>query len=422
MSVRVPAERRALVWCTLLAPITILIVSIVLPSLTISEFVLVIASGLVFVAIARGRLIGSSIRVEPRQFPELAFLVDELAARLGIPTPQVFIRDDQANPIGATGVGEPYAIVISSQYYELLQPGELAFLIAREIAHIAAGHTRWASLLSASGRENPIVSLVFGAWLRRCELTADRVGVLCCDDLEDAFGAICMTTFHSAGRRVDRFVLAEQRAELAADPSLRLGELIASVPYATTRLDALRAFVASPLAAHWRPLLQRRDVRATSVPATAERDLQRDDFASTGRRVGAAAVDFGFISAIVRVPLEISGKLDAHSTNFERYVLDHLDLVHFGANAFGALFAYFAYSAILVALIGQTLGMTVFNVRVVTTGFVRPSIAQSIWRYLVAFGSLITFVAPFVVLFGFFRRVQPHDLLSRTRVVRARDV
>ncbi len=417
-SVRVPGESQALVWCTVMAPITIGVAHIVLPSLTISEFVLLIAAGLVFVAIARGRLIGSSIRVEPRQFPELALMVDELSARLGIPAPQVFIRDDQANPIAATGVGEPYSLVISSQYYELLRPGELAFLIAREIGHIAAGHTRWASLLSASGRENPIVSLVFGAWLRRCELTADRIGVLFCDDLEDAFGAICMTTFHSAGRRVDRFVLAEQRAELAADPSLRLGELIASVPYATTRLDALRGFVGSPLAAHWRPQLSRGSRPTTSIRAASQRDLERDDVASRGRRIGAAVIDFAFLESIVRIPIEVNGKSDAHDTAFERFVVSNLGLAHFGLDTITAFLVYFLYSAILVALIGQTLGMTVFNVRVVTTGFLRPTIVQTFWRYALAFGSVVTLF----VLAGFFRRVQPHDVLSRTRVVRARDV
>jgi Zn-dependent protease with chaperone function/uncharacterized RDD family membrane protein YckC len=401
-----------------MAPITIGLAHIVLPSLTISEFVLLIAAGLVFVAIARGRLIGSSIRVEPRQFPELALTVEELSARLGIPAPQVFIRDDQANPIAATGVGEPYSLVISSQYYELLRPGELAFLIAREIGHIAAGHTRWASLLSASGRENPIVSLVFGAWLRRCELTADRIGVLCCDDLEDAFSAICMTTFHSAGRRVDRFVLAEQRAELAADPSLRLGELIASVPYATTRLDALRGFVGSPLALYWRPTLSRGGRPAAIVPAASARNLERDDVASRGRRIGAAVIDFAFLSSIVRVPLEMSAKVDSHDTAFERFVVNNLGLAHFGLDTITAFLVYFLYSAILVALIGQTLGMTVFNVRVVTTGFLRPTIVQTFWRYTLAFGSVVTLF----VFVGLFRRVQPHDVLSRTRVVRARDV
>jgi Zn-dependent protease with chaperone function/uncharacterized RDD family membrane protein YckC len=422
-SVRYPGENRALVTCTVCAPIVIGLISLFLPSFTISEFVLLIAAGLVFVSIARGRLIGSSIRVEARQFPELADMVDDLAGRLGIAAPQVFIRDEQTVPIAAAGVGEPYALMISSQYYELLTIGELEFLVARELGHIAAGHTRLSSLLSASGRENPFVALVFGGWLRRCEMTADRIGVLCCDDLEDAFGAICMTTFHSAGRRVDRLVLAEQRAELAADPALRLGELISGVPYATTRLDTLRAFADSPLAKLWRPLLRKR-ASATAAPVTVARDVVRDDFAPLGRRIGAALVDFAFLSATIRLPMSISSdSADAHghATAFERFVLSHIPLAHVVGDFATSIFAYFVYSAILVGLVGQTLGMTVFDVRVVTTHFKRPSIVQSVWRYLVAFGSALTLVAPIALMFGFFVRVQPHDLLSQTRVVRARN-
>jgi Zn-dependent protease with chaperone function/uncharacterized RDD family membrane protein YckC len=423
-SVRYPGENRALVTCTICAPIVIGLISIVLPSFTFSEFVLLIAAGLVFVSIARGRLIGSSIRVEARQFPELAAVVDDLAGRLGIAAPQVFIRDDPAVPIAAAGVGEPYALMISSQYYELLTMGELEFLIARELGHIAAGHTRLTSLLSASGRENPFVALVFGSWLRRCEMTADRIGVLCCDDLEDAFGAICMTTFHSAGRRVDRLVLAEQRAELAADPALRLGELVSGFPYATTRLDTLRAFADSPAAQVWRPSLRRRASTAAAPAATA-RAVVRDDFAPLGRRIGAALIDYAFLAATVHLPMSISSNAadsHGHATGFEQFVLGHIPLVHAVGDFATALFAYFVYSAVLVGLVGQTLGMTVFDVRVVTTRFTRPTIFQSLWRYLVALGSAVTFVAPIALMFGFFVRVQPHDLLSQTRVVRARNV
>jgi uncharacterized RDD family membrane protein YckC len=98
--------------------------------------------------------------------------------------------------------------------------------------------------------------------------------------------------------------------------------------------------------------------------------------------------------------------------------VSNLGLAHFGLDTITACLVYFLYSAILVSLIGQTLGMTVFNVRVVTTGFLRPTIVQTFWRYTLAFGSVVTLF----VLVGFFRRVQPHDVLSRTRVVRARDV
>jgi uncharacterized RDD family membrane protein YckC len=165
-------------------------------------------------------------------------------------------------------------------------------------------------------------------------------------------------------------------------------------------------------------MLSRGAESAARVPAASARDLARDDVASRGRRVGAALIDFAFLSSIVRIPLDVSAKSDSHDTPFERFVVNNIGLAHFGVNTLTAFLVYFLYSAILVALIGQTLGMTVFNVRVVTTGFLRPTIAQTFWRYALAFGSVVTLF----VLVGLFRRVQPHDVLSRTRVVRVRDV
>ena len=76
----------------------------------------------------------------------------------------------------------------------------------------------------------------------------------------------------------------------------------------------------------------------------------------------------------------------------------------------------FAYSAVLVGLSGQTLGMMVMELRVVTTKYQRPTLIQSFWRYAVALCSMMT---TFAVL-GFFMRVHPHDRLSRTRLVRGR--
>ena len=161
-SLRIAGERRALWLCVLGAPIAIGLIGLVLPGASVSSFVLLVAAGLVFVSIGRGRLLGSSVRIDGRQFPEIAELTRDLAGRLGMAAPQVFVRDDPFVPIAAVGIGEPYALIISSQYYEHLRRGELAFLIARELGHIAAGHTRLTSLLSASGRENPLVAAIFG--------------------------------------------------------------------------------------------------------------------------------------------------------------------------------------------------------------------------------------------------------------------
>ncbi len=422
-SLRVRGERVAFWLCVLAAPLAILILSTVFPSLSIQEFVLLIVVGLAFVSITRGRLIGSSIRINERQFPELHAIASDVARRLGMPVPQVFVRDDPFVPIASVGVGEPYALIISSQYYEHLQRGELAFLIARELGHIAAGHTRIMSLLSASGRENPAVTFVFGAWLRRTEFTADRVGLLCCGGIEDALGGISISTYHSIGRRVDMRAIAEQRRELVADASLRMGEWTASMPYATNRLDALAHFDTSPLANHWRDRL------ATPLPAAAieavepEGRVKRRDCAPLPRRIAAALIDLITISAIAKTPLgaTISSSTkdldDPDIPHWLKTLLEHASTLQLGEHTIFTLIVFFVYSAFLVGLSGQTLGMMVMELRVVTTRYSRPTIIQSVWRYMAAFASALTF---FVAFAGFFVRVHPHDRVSGTRLVRGR--
>ncbi len=422
-SLRVRGERVAFWLCVLAAPLAILILSKVFQGLSIQEFILLIVAGLAFVSITRGRLIGSSIRINERQFPELYGIACDVARRIGMPVPQVFVRDDPFVPIASVGVGEPYALIISSQYYEHLQRDELAFLIARELGHIAAGHTRIMSLLSASGRENPAVTFVFGAWLRRTEFTADRIGLLCCGGIEDALGGISISTYHSIGRRVDMRAIAEQRRELAADASLRMGEWTASMPYATNRLDALARFDASPLAGYWRERL------ATPLPATAiERTepagaVTRRDCAPLPRRIAAAVIDLITISAILKTPLggtisTSANKLDDPDIpGWLKGLVEHASTLHLGEHTIFTLMVFFVYSAVLVGLSGQTLGMMVMELRVVTTRYSRPTIIQSVWRYMAAFASALTF---FIAFAGFFVRVHPHDRVSGTRLVRGR--
>ncbi len=422
-SLRVRGEGKALWLCALAAPLTIALVGAFLESVSVSGFVLLVVAGMVFVSVGRGRLLGSSIRIDGRQMPEIDELVHTLAARLGVEPPQIFVRDDLFLATTAVGIGEPYALVLSSQYVDHLRRGELAFLIARELAHIAAGHTRLASLLSASGRENPVVALVFGAWLRRTEYTADRVGFLCCDGLDDALGGISIATFHAIGRRVDMNALAEQRRELEAEPTLRMGEWIAAVPYATNRLTALRAFATSPPAATWRAKLDaphRRPVVAMQAHAAAT--VKRRDCAGFWRRSIALAIDLIVIAAILKTPTgeaitnNAKGVSAASATPILHWVLHHLPLVQAGTAVVASLFVYFFYSAVLVGVAGQTLGMMIFELRVVTTRFAHPSLAQSAWRSAVGLGSALTTAA----LLGCFFRVHPHDRLSRTRVVQGR--
>ncbi len=428
-SIRVANEARALALSILAAPLAIVLIGTFFHGITVSEVALLVVVGLVLVSLARGRLLGGSVRINERQFPDVFTDVGEIAGRLGVAVPLVFVRDDPFVPLTSVGTEEPYALVISSQYFEHLRRPELRFLIARELAHIAAGHTRIQSIFSASGRENPFISILFGSWLRKTEYTADRAGLLFTESIDDATSAIAITTFHAIGRRIDYEALAEQQAALEDDGRLRMGEWSSAVPFATNRLKALAAFASSPLAENWKRELARAERVADGARFASHGEfVTKRDCASPLRRMLSIALDVSVVAAILNsglaVTLSPSNKaLTASEDADMKWLLDtfpglaKLTHANLSLGSPEVLLVFFVYSALLVALSGQTLGMMITELRVVTPRFERPGIAQSIWRYVAgALSSLVVIPA----LVGLVMRIQPHDRLSRTRVVRSR--
>ena len=427
-SLRVPRERGALFLSLSLAPLAIVLVgTFFFHGINVSEVVLLVVVALVLVSLARGRLLGNSVRINDRQFPDVFADVSEIAADLGVEVPLVFVRDDPFVPLTSVGTEEPYALVISSQYFEHLRRPELRFLLARELAHIAAGHTRIASPFTASGRENPFVSILFGSWMRKTEYTADRVGLLF-SLLDEAKSAVAITTFHSIGRRIDYEALAEQQVALEGDGRLRLGEWSSAVPFATNRLKALETFATSDLAS---VLASRDRARRTQGRADgsrcARRSVRRRDCATPVRRISSILLDLFVVSAIVQsgvVESVTRGKVDPTQTlDFGDLVklypwLEKIPKMHFsvsGANP-KLVLAFFLYSFVLVALSGQTLGHGCRDSR-------RDDQVERV-RWFKRCGAispgLFSAVVAVPAVLGLALRIQPHDWISKTRVVRSR--
>src|SRR5215469_5100573 len=156
-SLRWPSENRAF-WLTILfAPITVAVVGVVLPEhIGVQQIALLIVVGMVYVTIARGRLLGTSIRAHEGQLPKLYRVVEKCARLLGLPMPHVFVREDLYVCITGMGLGDPYALALSSVWLPHLEEDELEFLVGAELGHIAAGHTRpTASACSAAVRWTP---------------------------------------------------------------------------------------------------------------------------------------------------------------------------------------------------------------------------------------------------------------------------
>ena len=80
----------------------------------------------------------------------------------------------------------------------------------------------------------------------------------------------------------------------------------------------------------------------------------------------------------------------------------------------GAYFWTPVYLAVLVAIAGQSFGMMICGLRVVTVDFRRPGIWRTIGRYAIE-GPLVALV---ILLSLIWRRVLLHDKLTGTRVVK----
>jgi len=431
-SLRWQSENRAF-WLTILfAPITIAIVGIIIPEhIGVQQVALLIVVAMVYVTIARGRLLGTSIRAHEGQLPKLYRVVERCARLLGLPMPHVFVREDLYVCITGMGLGDPYALALSSVWLPHLEEDELEFLVGAELGHIAAGHTRLTSLFSASGKENPVIALVFGAWLRRTEYTADRVGLLCCGSLDAAIRAIFKCSFHPLASQVSYLAFSDQRRELAVDPGLKMGEWLGETPYAVNRLRELHEFHASALHAHWKPEFdRRRAVLETGVVAALEAPWTPRD-ASMFQRALAFFVDYMVVSNIISgvnflqdntAPTKVMGKgappldtSDQVAKAIEAWMQAHGVALSVSLGGWLAFVVVMAYSALLVAFTGRTFGMMAFGLRVVKNDLSRVSGGRAVWRYFLAFWT-VTMVVP--LFWALFTRRWFHDVFSSTRLIR----
>jgi Zn-dependent protease with chaperone function len=420
-----------------------------------SQIAVLLVIAMVYVTLARGRLVGSSVRIHEAQYPRVFAIVKRCAAALELPMPLVFVRDDPFVPLVTVGLGDPYSLVISSNWIEHFKDDELTFMIGRELGHIASGHARFTSLLSVNGNENAIVSLIFGAWLRKTELTCDRVGLLCCGSLDAAIRAIVIASFHGFGRKIDHLAFAEQSREVNADSVLRLGEWLGSTPYATRRIDAMREFFATQLyRIHEERFVQQSSEQPVPTAQSRGDIVTARDCAGWWRRVSAVVIDWIIVQALVTTLVGVSSAhpvVDVNTRGSHTTVTtttqsaqaqnsaDLFTLFGVGIHESGIILGKNAalswdqvrsnlagaflpievclYFGLLVGLTGQTPGMMVIGLKVVTFNFGKPGILQSLWRY--ALGLLFFWI---IIPLSPFSRVYLHDKWSGTRLIKTERV
>lgn len=152
-------------------------------------------SGLINERSVRLVLMGSSVRVDERQFPRLHRLLADAGAVLDAEElPELFVNASPMFGAVTIGMNKP-VIVVDSGLVDLLDDDELRFVIGHELGHALSGHAVYQTLLRRLLSMTGVLYAVPGGalgvraitaalfeWSRKAELSADRAGLLSTQD------------------------------------------------------------------------------------------------------------------------------------------------------------------------------------------------------------------------------------------------
>jgi Zn-dependent protease with chaperone function len=141
--------------------------------------------------------VADNVRVTKAMFPRLHRALGWGCKILDVEEPELYVNLDPVPNAYTFGHTKPF-IVLTSGLIDMLDDEERFFVVAHELGHIKAGHVLYtvlarniASIVEMIGRATLGLGALLGQglvlalhnWYRDAELTADRAGLLCVQDL-----------------------------------------------------------------------------------------------------------------------------------------------------------------------------------------------------------------------------------------------
>jgi Zn-dependent protease with chaperone function len=197
-------------------------------------------------------LLTEAHQVTHQTAPELVPVLEQAKARLQVEPVQVFIVPNKVLNAYTFGMGSPKAIVLHSALFQIMDRDELQFILGHELGHVDLGHT-WLNTLIGGMAGIPstvgaaaILELAFRSWNRACEYSADRAGVLACNNPNKAITALIKLEAGSDARTQAGLLRAIQRIETQDDDLLNnLSELLATHPLIVKRIEQIKKYASS---------------------------------------------------------------------------------------------------------------------------------------------------------------------------------
>ncbi|MBI2701213.1 MAG: M48 family metallopeptidase [Mycobacterium sp.] len=206
--------------------------------------------------------LASGARVGPRQFADLDALLQECADVLDAPEkPELFVTQSPIANAYTIGMDQPF-IVITSGLYALMTHEEMRFVVGHELGHALSGHAVYRTMmmhlmrLAGSFGFMPIGGWALRAivaalleWQRKSELSGDRAGLLCCQDLDTAIRVEMKLAGGSRLDKLDSQAFLAQAREYERSGDMRDGVLkllnleLQTHPFSVLRAAALTKWV-----------------------------------------------------------------------------------------------------------------------------------------------------------------------------------
>jgi Zn-dependent protease with chaperone function len=215
-------------------------------------FIVTMIGIMIVVKIQQSQYLGSAVRIQAHQFPEIYQAAQTAANRLAMPMPDVFLVQSPVINAFAMGVlGRKKTVVLHSALVEAMTWDEIVYTLGHEFTHIKCNHTIFTIFTGGTGAiQIPVLSqligLIFLFWHRRCEYTCDRGGILANQNLEAGITALAkLAVGRKLFHKMDIPALRQQKQEVDRNGLSQLSQIFESHPYITYRIHALESFYQS---------------------------------------------------------------------------------------------------------------------------------------------------------------------------------
>lgn len=206
----------------------------------------------------RRNLLSTSVRLTRNMAPGIAAMADECVERLGVQLPlELFVYSSpQFNAACFKPENDRLYVMFSSSLLEGFTESELKFVMGHELGHHVYDHhaVPIGYLLRGETRPDPKLALELFTWSRYAELSADRAGAHCAQDMDAVAKALFKLSSGLTSKivqfslddfvaQVDDMMVDDQEPGKGAPQS----DWFSTHPFSPLRVKALKLFEESQL-------------------------------------------------------------------------------------------------------------------------------------------------------------------------------